>query len=110
MWRIVPPTPVLILPVGVWVKSATLISNDKNAAERKINPSGSREQSEKELYLQSLNVTQCRQHNTHNARMVVVAETPTRFVTTEDTCTGVLIPKMLHQWKKKRRSSKSMLS
>jgi len=56
MWRIVPPTPVPTLPVGVWVKSATLISNDKNAAKRKINPSGSREQSEKELSLQSLNV------------------------------------------------------
>lgn len=84
MWRIVPPTPVPTLPVGVWVRSATLISNDKNAAERKINPSGSREQSEKELSLQSLNliaVTPKRLKQTKIALcMVVVVETPTRLL------------------------------
>lgn len=84
MWRIVPPTPVPTLPVGVWVKGATLISNDKNAAERKINPSGSREQSEKELSLQSLNliaVTPKRLKQTKIALcMVVVVETPTRLL------------------------------
>ena len=81
MWRIVPPAPVPTLPTGVWVKSATLISDNKNTTRRKNNSIRKHGAiGERPIFAVPKCLHQCTTHNKHNARTVVVAETPTRFV------------------------------